>query len=252
MTLKYENKKLRQGYSQVIGCDEVGRGCLAGPVVAAAVVLPYDAAGDKLKVHKVYKVIKDSKLLTPRKREELSAIIKSIAVAWSIGEVSPDVVDEINVHNASLLAMKKAVDGLAFASIPEFFAADGNHKRKKYPGSRTQQTSVNRISGSRLSAALVRDGTRGMFLFVDGKFKIPNLDISQEAIVDGDNKVLSIAAASIIAKVYRDNLMRNLHQQYPIYNLAQHKGYATEHHRAMVLKHGLSSIHRKTFCASLV
>ena len=89
------------------------------------------------------------------------------------------------------------------------------------------------------------------FVTIDGKFTIPNLNIEQEAVVDGDNKILSIAAASIIAKVYRDELMRKLHQQYPIYNFAQHKGYGTLFHRTMILQNGLSPIHRSSFCKNL-
>jgi len=122
MTFKYENQKYKQGYINIIGCDEVGRGCLAGPVVAAAVVFPMTALNDKLKV-KSYKVIKDSKLLSPEKREELSGFIKQNAL-WSIGIVSQEVVDEINIHNATLLAMKKAVEKLMSAYSHELALAN--------------------------------------------------------------------------------------------------------------------------------
>jgi len=238
MTSRYENQKINEGYQYVIGCDEVGRGCLAGPVVAAAVVLNFDSKP------KWFSEIKDSKQLSAEKREYLLPLIKSSAL-WSIAEVSPEVVDKINIHNASLLAMKKAVEGLC-VSIPEFFTYRDIVSRKKYPGSRNRQG-----SGSRLSDALGRDGTHSMFLAVDGKFKIPNLDMEQEAIVGGDNKVLSIAAASIIAKVYRDALMKKFDETFKGYEFARHKGYATEYHRKMVLMYGLSPIHRISFCKML-
>ncbi len=206
MTFKYEKQKFREGYAAVMGCDEVGRGCLAGPVVASAVVFNQSKMGDK---RLLASEIKDSKLLTPAKREELSENIKTCARAWSIAEVSSEIVDEINIHHASLLAMKKAVGKLACSLA-------------------------------------------GTFLFIDGKFTIPRLKLPQEAVVGGDNKILSIAAASIIAKVYRDRLMQRLDRDFPGYNFARHKGYATEHHRAMVLKYGLSPVHRQSFCQNLV
>ena len=247
MNFKYENQKIKQGYKFVIGCDEVGRGCLAGPVVAAAVVLDSSCKVKDLRD------VRDSKLLSPEKREQLSAIIKEKALAWSIGEVSQELVDEINIHNASLLAMKEAVDGLAFDAIPE--SRSTNYQRA-ISGIQSKLG-----SGSRLSAALGRDGTAKVFLFVDGKFTVPsfakategkpNLHIEQQAVIGGDNKILSIAAASIIAKVYRDTLMQKLDKQYPVYNFAQHKGYATLHHRQMITQNGLSPIHRLTFCQNL-
>ncbi len=226
MNHKYEKMKILEGFTHIIGCDEVGRGCLAGPVVAAAVALP--VLGIKYKV--LWKDIRDSKLLSAEKRQELELIIKAHAVAWGIGVVGEKIIDEINIHNASLLAMRRAVDGLL---------------------------SVVRLRGL-LSAARQAEGLHykergsGCFLSVDGKFKVPNLNLQQEAIIDGDNKVLSIAAASIIAKVYRDNLMKQLHEKYPLYNLAQHKGYATAEHRQQILKNGLTAIHRLTFCKAFI
>lgn len=219
MTFKFEKQKFKVGYTQVIGCDEVGRGSLAGPVVAAAVIMP------PAKSYNVYKVIKDSKLLLPKKREELSEIIKNIAVAWSIAEISAEMVDELNIHNASLTAMKKAILSVIPAERSE------SRNLKKDPNF---------------------CGNDKIFVFVDGKFQIPNLDIQQQAVIAGDNKILSIAAASIIAKVYRDRLMQKLHSAFPIYNFAQHKGYATKYHRSMLIKHGLSPIHRLSFCEHLV
>lgn len=206
---------------------------MAGSVVAAAVVLPMTAANDKLKVESVkYKAIRsagirDSKLLSPEKREEVSAIIKDNCLAWGIGTADEKIIDKINIHNATLLAMRRAVEGLFYdvaqaRGLPQMEKqAEGLHYKGK------------------------------AFLYIDGKFTIPNFDIYQEAVIDGDNKILSIAAASIIAKVYRDDLMRKFHQQYPLYNFRQHKGYGTLYHRTMILQNGLSPIHRRSFCENL-
>lgn len=233
MTSRYEIKKISEGYINIIGCDEVGRGCLAGPVVATAVVFSFENRP------KWFADIKDSKQLLPAKREYLSKLIKSESV-WSIAEVPPEVVDEINIHNASLLAMHRAVDGLTLGVIPESRPEDN---LSAMFGIHLKQGSGSRLGG--------RDDTLRYFLAVDGKFKVPNLAMNQEAIIAGDNKVLSIAAASIIAKVYRDGLMAKLHKTFPVYNFARHKGYATEHHRKMVIRHGLSPIHRLSFCQKL-
>lgn len=218
MTLRYENQKVREGFKYIIGCDEVGRGCLAGPVVAASVILDLKSGIKDLKG------VRDSKMLSPKQRKELEPIIKAGCLAWSIGEVSSKVVDKINIHNATLLAMKKAVDSLF---VP----------------------SSDLIRGSMDSRLR---GNDKLFLYVDGKFSVPQIGLAQEAVVGGDNKILSVAAASIIAKVYRDELMVEYHKNYPIYNFAQHKGYATFHHRQMVIKYGLSDIHRRSFCRNLV
>ncbi len=244
MNLRYEKQKLKQGYNYVIGCDEVGRGCLAGPVVAAAVIFNHSSGPKWLSQ------INDSKKLSPEKREYLCEKIKLHAL-WSIGEVSSEVVDEINIHNASLLAIKKAIEGLMSVPIPEFFRA----LSEKYPGSSSLLSSGSLLHPSHKASADTvggRGGTRELFLSVDGKFKVPGLDMDQEAIIEGDGKILSIAAASIVAKVYRDDLMKNFDNQYSGYEFARHKGYATEYHRSMVLKHGLSPIHRVTFCQNLL
>ena len=237
MNFRWENKKIKQGYKYIIGCDEVGRGCLAGPVVAAAVILkPADGLSE----------VRDSKLLSPQKREELSHKIKQSALAWSIAEVSSEQVDEINIHNASLMAMKKAVESLVSCVIPsECSRAEESHK------SRVSSTIKESLRSSSDALLVGRDDTSKFFLFVDGKFSVPNLKIEQQTVIGGDNKVLSIAAASIIAKVYRDELMQKFDKQYPRYNLAKHKGYATLHHRQMIIQNGLSPIHRLTFCQNL-
>lgn len=241
MTTRYEKEKLKQGYLHIIGCDEVGRGCLAGPVVAAAVVLKV------INLTKWFSEINDSKKLTAEKREYLSELIKSQAL-WSVGEVSSEVVDKINIHNASLLAMNKAVEGLFSAVILESRSQDFKSAMSEihFPSSGSRTFLARNVPGQKF-----RDDTQGLLLAIDGKFKVPNLDMHQQAIIGGDNKVLSIAAASIIAKVYRDELMAKLHSEYPVYNFRQHKGYATKYHRAMVIKNGLSPIHRLTFCQNL-
>jgi len=252
MNFRYENQKLKQGFNYIIGCDEVGRGCLAGPV-AAAVVLPVDG-GDKLKVEsEKFKVIKsagirDSKLLREGKREKLSVLIKDNCLAWAIGVVDEKIIDKINIHNATLLAMKQAVENLlVFLSVS--IPSECSRVEESVNNAFLQNRSLR--SSSELRLGLGRDGTLNILLAIDGKFTIPNFEIHQEAIVDGDNKILSIAAASIIAKVFRDDLMRKLHLKYPIYNFAQHKGYGTLFHRKMILQNSLSFIHRKSFCQNL-
>ena len=229
MSPKYENKKLAQGFHYIIGCDEVGRGCLAGPVVAGAVILDLSCKIEDLRY------IKDSKLLTPEQRVKLEPIIKQSCVAWGIGMVDERQIDEINIHNASLLAMRLAVESL-------LCHCEGVHPTEAI-------YSLDKIASSPVKALAPRNDR--YFLFVDGKFPIPNIHVEQEAVVDGDNKILSVAAASIIAKVFRDELMQKYHKQYPIYNFAQHKGYATFHHRQMIAEHGLSKIHRLSFCEHL-
>lgn len=204
---KLETKKLGQGFTTVIGCDEAGRGCLAGPVVAGAVVLnPVQAAKAR---QTWYAEINDSKKLTPVKRFLLEKQLREHALSYGIGVVSPAVIDKMNIHVASLLAMKRAVEAL----------------QKK-----------------------ISHATYGnLCVLIDGRFNIPNLDISQEAIVGGDSLVMSIAAASILAKTYRDRLMMRLDIKLPQYGFAQHKGYGTLKHKASLQKHGPSQVHRQSF-----
>jgi ribonuclease HII len=187
-----ENALRRFGFVHVAGADEVGRGCLAGPVVAAAVVL--DPA-------RPIPGLADSKLLSPVARERLSPRIQSDAVAWALGEVSPSDIDRINIHRASLEAMRLAI--LALAPQPDMVLVDG--------------------------------------------FPIPGLHMAQRAVVGGDRQCSAIAAASIVAKVYRDALMVRLHEEDPRYGFDRHKGYATPEHLAAVARYGYSPIHRRTF-----
>ena len=188
----YETKAREKGYRLVAGADEAGRGPLAGPVVAAAVVLPADA---------FLQGLDDSKKLSPAKREELFPKIQTQAIAYGVAVVSPEVIDEINILQAALLAMKQAVEQLK--PVPDLLLIDGNQKI--------------------------------------------NSTLDQWAIVKGDSKSLSIAAASVLAKVTRDHIMQDYHHLYPQYEFARHKGYGTKLHRDLIAKHGPCPIHRSTF-----
>lgn len=182
-----------KGYVRVAGCDEVGRGPLAGPVVACCVVLPI--ACD-------HSSFVDSKILPPRKRVKLSNHLKTCGAAIGIGTVSEQKIDKINILQASLLAMKRAVENL--------------------PGSPPD------------------------FILVDGKFTIP-MPTTQAAVIKGESKSSSIAAASILAKVERDRIMTDHHQQFPAYNFLKNKGYPTREHRLAIAANGICPLHRKTF-----
>lgn len=205
LNYKLELEKMAQGSTWVIGCDEAGRGCLAGPIVAAAVILDINTP------QPWYKDINDSKLLTPVKRFTLEKLLRKHAIAYGIGAVSPAVIDKINIHQANLLAMKRAVQSLS----------------KKL--------------GTKIS-----HGT--LHLVVDGRFIVPGLEISQQAVVRGDSTVLSIAAASVLAKAYRDRLMMRLAKKLPEYGFEVHKGYATLAHRKALKAYGLAVVHRRSFC----
>ena len=183
------------------GCDEAGRGCLAGSVYAAAVIFPEDYQNDELN---------DSKQLTARRRQLLRDIIQRDAVAWAVGVVTPEEIDRINILNASILAMHRALDQLQVR--PEAIIVDGN-RFKPY------RTMV--------------DGTA--------------VSIPHTTIVKGDGKYLSIAAASILAKTYRDDYMDELAQQYPQYDWLSNKGYPTKKHREAIRQYGITPYHRKTF-----
>ena len=175
------------------GCDEAGRGCLAGPVVAAAVILAHDFIPGELN---------DSKQLTEAQRESLRIKIENEAVCWAIGYVNPSEIDEINILNASFLAMHRALDGLRLS--PDFISVDGNR-------------------------------------FLQYK------RIQHQCIVKGDAKYLNIAAASVLAKTYRDDFMRKLHKYYPEYQWDRNNGYPTKHHREGIKKYGICEHHRVSF-----
>lgn len=175
------------------GCDEAGRGCLAGSVYAAAVILPPDYHNERLN---------DSKKLTARQRYALRQDIERDAVAWAVGVVTPQEIDQINILNASILAMHRALDQLQVR--PEAIIVDGN------------------------------------------RFK-PYRDLPHTTIVKGDGKYLSIAAASILAKTYRDDEMVRLAQEYPDYDWQHNMGYPTRKHREAIHQHGITPYHRRTF-----
>ncbi len=202
---KLEKTKLASGFSFVVGCDEVGRGSLAGPVVAAAVVL------DPKQTYKL-KEVRDSKQISAEKRFSLERVIKQYSLGFGIGVVSHEVIDQINIHKATLLAMKQAVESLE---------------------------------------AKLKVSMKQTFIYIDGKFIIPELSYEQQAVVGGDNKILSVAAASILAKTFRDRLMVKLHDKHPAYNFAQHKGYGTLQHRTAVKRFGVSAVHRLSFCSNI-
>lgn len=193
------------------GCDEAGRGCLAGAVFAAAVVFPADYENT---------LLNDSKQLSAKKREELRMIIERDALAWCVAQVDPEEIDRINILNAAILAMHRALDGLTIC--PEHIIVDGN-RFKPYVKKRKQQT-VKKPANTEKATI-----------------------IPHTTIVKGDAKYLSIAAASILAKTYRDDYMTKLHQQHPHYGWDRNAGYPTRQHRAGIAVHGTTPYHRMTF-----
>ncbi|HAM34046.1 MAG TPA: ribonuclease HII [Deltaproteobacteria bacterium] len=192
LAVGFEARARSRGYSAPAGVDEAGRGPLAGPVVAAAVIFPpgYSHPG-----------IRDSKKLSPRQRERLFTVITADAVAFGIAHATHEEIDSLNILRASLLAMRRAVDALALP--PDF-------------------------------------------LFIDGNRPIPS-DVPQETLVGGDDRCLSVAAASILAKVARDRMMVEYDLLYPGYGLSAHKGYPTREHLEAIRRLGPSPIHRRTF-----
>lgn len=188
MLKKYFDKSLTEA-----GCDEAGRGCLAGPVFAAAVILPKKFKNS---------ILDDSKKLTDKQRKLLRPIIEEEAIAWSVAQASTEEIDKINILNASFLAMHRAIDQLKI--VPENLLIDGN-RFKQYK------------------------------------------NISHQCIIEGDGKYMSIAAASILAKTYRDDYMDELHHQFPHYDWINNKAYATLKHREAIKKYGISQHHRKSF-----
>lgn len=196
MTYEIENELHEKGFRLICGVDEAGRGPLAGPVCAAAVILPegLDDLG-----------INDSKKLSEKKRDRLYDLITANALAWSVAAASEKEIDEMNILNATFLAMKRAVAGLNIE--PSFVIVDGN--------------------------------------------RLPKTGYPEQAVVKGDAKSISIAAASILAKVTRDRIMAETDRLYPEYGFAQHKGYPTQLHYEMIKKYGVLPIHRLSFLKNL-
>ncbi|ADV48115.1 Ribonuclease H [Cellulophaga algicola DSM 14237] len=176
-----------------IGTDEAGRGCLAGPVTAAAVVLPENFTNT---------LLNDSKKLSEIKRFSLKPIIEEFALSFAVTHIEPLIIDDINILNASILAMQKSV---------------------------------------------LKLDTTARHIIVDGNRFKPMKNYSYDCIIKGDGKYMSIAAASILAKTYRDEVMNVLHEEFPMYNWKQNKGYPTKEHRAAIRKYGITKYHRKSF-----
>lgn len=205
------------------GCDEAGRGCLAGPVYAAAVILPPGYENE---------LLNDSKQLSAKKRYALRDEIERDALAWAVGVVSNDEIDEINILNASILAMHRALDQLKVR--PEYVIVDGNRFKRYVPGQTGADASL---------ANIVR------MPFVSNKepFTGDEEALPSHTVVKGDAKYLSIAAASILAKTYRDDCMKAIHEDYPHYGWNRNAGYPTKEHRQGIKDHGLTPYHRKSF-----
>lgn len=194
---EYEARAAGNGFTAVCGVDEAGRGPLAGPVCAAAVILPQGL---------VIEGLNDSKKLSEKKREQLYDKVTENALAWSVAFASEAEIDEINILQATFLAMKRAVEGLPVKA--DYALIDGN--------------------------------------------RMPPLDINGETVIKGDSLSMSIAAASIIAKVTRDRLMLEIDKEYPQYLFSQHKGYGTALHYEMLEKHGISPVHRRSFLKKIL
>lgn len=195
--LKYENELRAQGYNYICGVDEAGRGPLAGPVCAAAVILPPDT---------IIEGVNDSKKLTEKKREELFDVVVDTALAYCIAFGSVEEIEEHNILATTMMTMKRAVEGLNIKA--DYAIIDGN--------------------------------------------RLPKLDIPAQYVIKGDANSMSIAAASILAKVSRDRLMLEYAKAYPQYSFEKHKGYGTKLHNEMILEHGPSSIHRMSFLKKLL
>ena len=195
--LVIENELKEKGYKTIAGIDEAGRGPLCGPVVAACVILKEDAYIEGLN---------DSKKLTEKKREALYDVIIQNSVAWGVGISDVDIIEEVNILNATKIAMKTALESLEVK--PDYVLIDGN--------------------------------------------QLINTDIAEEAVVSGDSKSLSIAAASVIAKVTRDRMIIEQDKLYPEYGFAKHKGYGTKAHIEAIKKYGLCKIHRPSFCKKFI
>lgn len=193
-TLDLEKDLWNKGFAHIAGLDEVGRGCFAGPVVVGAVIFPSDVI--------LPKGVADSKLLTPKQREDLAVRIKNQALCWSVAEISVAVINKVGIGKATQMAFRKVLRLLS---------------------------------------------VQADFVLIDAFF-IKRLDRKkQQPVKDGDKICASISAASIIAKVYRDELMKKLHIKYPQYGFTKHKGYGTKEHQEAIKKHGLSKVHRKSF-----
>jgi ribonuclease HII len=195
------------------GTDEAGRGCLAGPVTAAAILLPENFQNN---------LLNDSKQLSEKTREKLRPIIEEVALSFSVTHIEPLIIDEINILNASLKAMQECI--LKLNPLPIYIMVDGNRPLIPKKG-------------------LIYNSGK---IFSDKEIEILN-SIPSTSIIKGDSKYLSIAAASVLAKTYRDDYMNKIHEEFPIYNWKQNKGYPTKEHREAIRKYGVTKYHRMSF-----
>ena len=195
------------------GTDEAGRGCLAGPVTAAAVMLP-----DEFKSE----LLNDSKQLSEKTREKLKPIIEATSISFSVTHLEPKIIDEINILNASIKAMQECITTLN--PLPNYIIVDGN------------------------SPLIPKGGikNKGGKVFTDSEIELL-LSIPNSSIIKGDSKYMSIAAASVLAKTYRDEYMNRIHEEFPMYNWKQNKGYPTIEHREAIRKFGITKYHRISF-----
>ena len=195
------------------GTDEAGRGCLAGPVTAAAVILPVDFANE---------ILNDSKQLSEKTRELLKPLIEQQAISFAVTHLEPLEIDSINILNASIKAMQECI--LKLKPLPEYIIVDGNTPFIRKKG-------ILNSSGK---------------IFTDAEIEILTT-IPSSSIVKGDSKFMSIAAASVLAKTYRDEYMNRIHEEFPMYNWKKNKGYPTKEHREAIRKYGITKYHRMSF-----
>ncbi|MFM9988544.1 ribonuclease HII [Flavobacterium sp.] len=195
------------------GTDEAGRGCLAGPVTAATVILPENFELD---------ILNDSKQLSEKTREQLKPLIEKLAISFAVTHLEPIIIDEINILNASLKAMQESI--LQLNPTPLYIIVDGNRPL-------LSKNSFKKCSGK---------------IFTDKEMEILH-SIPNTSIVKGDSKYMSIAAASVLAKTYRDEYMNKIHEEFPMYNWKQNKGYPTKEHREAIRKYGVTKYHRMSF-----
>lgn len=215
-TFKNELDILQQGFAFVAGCDEVGMGPIAGPVVAAACILDPDSIKGRRSKSKWFYRVRDSKTTYEHEREKLLEEIQPHCIACGVAEVAPETIDKINIHNAAMLAMKNAVTKMLDS---------------------LENSSEN----------------KNVYLFLDGRFQIKDLEVEQgynvqqQAVVDGDASHLSISSASIIAKVHRDKILKQIDKEFPGYGFENHKDYNTKAHREAIMRNGITPHHRKSF-----
>jgi ribonuclease HII len=212
------------GYTIECGTDEAGRGCLAGPVTACALIFPSNLTEEikRKKVEKYFNILNDSKQLTDIKRQELRGIIEEIALTFAVTSIFPDEIDEINILNASMKAMQESI--LKLAITPEFIIVDGNRPINGKLGMQQQTGKI----------------------FTHNEIQLLK-SIPSKSIIKGDSKYVTIAAASILAKTYRDDYMNQIDTEFPLYNWKKNKGYPTIEHRKAIEKNGITHYHRKSF-----